>query len=148
LSTSPLRHAQPTRNERRADILVGRDPKLQAFLEFVLGQYERQGVSELDRDKLADLLQLKYHTVIDATHELGEIPVIRDTFVGFQRLYLWRLGALLWDMPFRTASIWGLSPLGGKKPAKPAGIAHAPGHSFRIGRHELLPLPRSAWRRA
>ncbi|MFY9893960.1 MAG: hypothetical protein WAK63_07470 [Xanthobacteraceae bacterium] len=44
-----------------------------------------QGVSELDQDKLADLLQLKYHSVPDAIDQLGEVPRIRDTFIGFQR---------------------------------------------------------------
>jgi type I restriction enzyme R subunit len=37
------------------------DEKLQAFLDFVLVQYVRQGVSELDQERLPDLLELKYH---------------------------------------------------------------------------------------
>ncbi|MGH6674206.1 MAG: type I restriction-modification enzyme R subunit C-terminal domain-containing protein, partial [Xanthobacteraceae bacterium] len=78
-----------TRSERvetRKDKILGRyDPKLQAFLDFVLAQYVNQGVGELDQDKLADLLQLKYHSVPDAADQLGGIPAIRDTFVGFQR---------------------------------------------------------------
>jgi len=39
----------------------------------------------LDQEKLSDLLQLKYHTVTDAADQLGGIPAIRDTFIGFQR---------------------------------------------------------------
>jgi type I restriction-modification system DNA methylase subunit len=78
-----------TRSERvgarKSKILGKYDPKLQAFLDFVLAQYVNQGVSELDQDKLADLLQLKYHSVPDAADQLGGIPAIRDTFVGFQR---------------------------------------------------------------
>jgi type I restriction enzyme R subunit len=78
-----------TRSERvdtRKSKILGRyDPKLQAFLDFVLAQYVNQGVSELDQDKLADLLQLKYHSVPDAADQLGGVPAIRDTFVGFQR---------------------------------------------------------------
>ena len=31
------------------------DPKLQAFLEFVMGQYINEGVGELDSNKLPDL---------------------------------------------------------------------------------------------
>jgi type I restriction enzyme R subunit len=50
----------------------------------VLGQYVAQGVGELDLDKLGALLQLKYHTIDDTTAQLGEIPLIRDTFLGFQ----------------------------------------------------------------
>ena len=44
-----------------------------------------EGVRELDQEKLGHLLELKYHTVSDAAEELGGVPVIRDTFVGFQR---------------------------------------------------------------
>ena len=42
------------------------EPKLQAFLDFVLAQYVKQGVEELDQEKLGSLLELKYHTVNDA----------------------------------------------------------------------------------
>jgi type I restriction enzyme R subunit len=78
-----------TRSERvetrKSNILGRYDPKLQAFLDFVLAQYVKQGVDELDQDKLGSLLQLKYHSVPDAIDQLGEAPLIRDTFVGFQQ---------------------------------------------------------------
>ena len=45
----------------------------------------RHGVGELDQAKLGNLLELKYHTVSDAANQLGGVPVIRDTFIGFQR---------------------------------------------------------------
>ena len=70
---------------RRDAIVAGYDDKLQAFLDFVLGQYIAEGVGELDQDKLSHLLALRYHTVSDAAEELGGVPVIRDTFIGFQR---------------------------------------------------------------
>ncbi|MBA2383026.1 MAG: DEAD/DEAH box helicase family protein [Chloroflexi bacterium] len=57
----------------------------QAFLDFVLDQYTREGVGELDADKLAPLLRLKYKAITDATAELGDPTLIRDLFVGFQR---------------------------------------------------------------
>jgi hypothetical protein len=44
-----------------------------------------QGVGELDQEKLGDLLQLKYHTVNDAADQLCGVPLIRDTFIGFQK---------------------------------------------------------------
>ncbi|HUC51875.1 MAG TPA: type I restriction-modification enzyme R subunit C-terminal domain-containing protein, partial [Xanthobacteraceae bacterium] len=72
-------------NARKSNILGKYDPKLQAFLDFVLAQYVQQGVGELDQEKLSDLLQLKYRSVPDAIDQLGDVPVIRDTFVGFQR---------------------------------------------------------------
>lgn len=78
-----------TRSERvearRGQIFARYDGKLQTFLDFVLAQYVRQGVEELDQEKLGNLLELKYHSVADAADELGGVPVIRETFVGFQQ---------------------------------------------------------------
>ena len=51
----------------------------------MLGQYVAQGVGELDQEKLGALLQLKYHTIDDAASQLGSVPLIRDTFLGFQQ---------------------------------------------------------------
>jgi len=59
--------------------------KQQAFLEFVLSQYVREGVDELDQDKLSPLLRLKYSAIADAAAELGQPEEIRGMFVGFQR---------------------------------------------------------------
>lgn len=61
------------------------EAKLQEFIDFVLAQYETQGVGELDQEKLGSLLELKYHTINDVAAKLGGIPVIRDVFVGFQK---------------------------------------------------------------
>jgi len=64
-----------TRSERaethKTKIFSRYDGKLQAFLDFVLAQYVRQGVEELDEEKLASLVQLKYHTIANAADELG-----------------------------------------------------------------------------
>lgn len=60
------------------------DPNQQAFLNFVLAQYVKEGVSELDDAKLADLLKLNYGTIDDAKNQLGPIKEIRETFIGFQ----------------------------------------------------------------
>lgn len=72
-------------DSRRSTILDGYDVNLQAFLEFVLGQYVKQGVGELDQDKLGSLIALKYHTVNEAADQLGGVQRIRDSFIGFQR---------------------------------------------------------------
>lgn len=62
--------------------------KQQEFLNFVLEQYVKEGVNELDDSKLPDLLELKYKAITDAKQELGDIKSIRETFIGFQeRLY-------------------------------------------------------------
>jgi type I restriction enzyme, R subunit len=58
----------------------------QAFIDFVLAQYVRQGVEELDADKLTPLLRLKYNNAIsDAVADLGGTVEIRTMFAGFQR---------------------------------------------------------------
>lgn len=60
------------------------NPKQQEFLNFVLEQYVKEGVDELDDAKLPNLLELKYKAISDAKKELGTTKVIRDTFIGFQ----------------------------------------------------------------
>jgi len=62
----------------------------QGFLNFVLEQYVKTGVNELDDDKLPELLELKYNALADAKRELGDIPSIRNTFIGFQE-YLYEM---------------------------------------------------------
>jgi type I restriction enzyme R subunit len=78
-----------TRSERvetnKGDIFTQYEGKLQGFLNFVLLQYIKQGVSELDQDKLTALLALKYNSVTDAVDALGDAPIIRAAFIGFQR---------------------------------------------------------------
>ena len=65
--------------------------KQQAFVDFVLAQYVKQGVDELDAEKLSPLLQLKYRALNDAFAELGKPDQVRAVFVGFQR-HLYSLG--------------------------------------------------------
>lgn len=60
--------------------------KQQAFVDFVLAQYVKEGVEELDAEKLAPLLRLRYHNAIaDAFADLGSAYQIRKVFVGIQR---------------------------------------------------------------
>jgi type I restriction enzyme R subunit len=81
----------PRTREARADqakVLIhdSYSDKQRAFLEFVLAQYVKQGVDELDQEKLSPLLRLKYHDAIsDAVADLGSVEEIRDAFSGFQR---------------------------------------------------------------
>lgn len=60
------------------------DQKQQEFLNFVLSQYVKQGVDELDDTKISDLLVLKYHAIADAKKELGDIATIREIFINMQ----------------------------------------------------------------
>jgi hypothetical protein len=48
-------------------------------------RYVKEGVEDLDQEKLGKLLELKYHNINDAAAALGGVPVIRDTFIGFQQ---------------------------------------------------------------
>jgi type I restriction enzyme, R subunit len=67
--------------------------KQRAFVDFVLAQYVKQGVDELDAEKLSPLLKLKYQNALsDAFAELGQPEEIRGVFVGFQR-HLYRAAA-------------------------------------------------------
>ena len=62
----------------------------EAFIDFVLTQYVREGVDELDQEKLPPLLRLKYKNAIaDAVADLGSPDDIRSVFVGFQK-YLYQ----------------------------------------------------------
>jgi type I restriction enzyme R subunit len=86
-----------TREERAAhakvEINSHFNSKLQAFLDFVLSHYVKEGVQELDQEKLTPLLRLKYHdSIADATADLGRPEEIGRVFVGFQK-YLYERAA-------------------------------------------------------
>ncbi len=67
--------------------------KQQEFLDFVLSHYVKEGVHELDQEKLTPLLRLKYHdSIADATAELGKPELIGKIFAGFQK-YLYERAA-------------------------------------------------------
>jgi len=86
---------QPVTREERATrakgkILTSFTDKQRAFLDFVLSQYVKEGVEELDQEKLSPLLKLKYHDSIpDAVADLGKPDEIGRVFVGFQK-YLYQ----------------------------------------------------------
>ncbi|MCO6045612.1 hypothetical protein NG895_17065, partial [Aeoliella sp. ICT_H6.2] len=88
-------YAKPTKTraervaEHRDEIHATCNAKQRVFLDFVLDHYVDQGISELDAEKLPQLLELQYQAVADAVRELGTIAEIRALFVGFQR-YLYR----------------------------------------------------------
>jgi type I restriction enzyme R subunit len=86
---TPLSREERASRARTA-ITHGFSDTQRAFLEFVLGQYVRVGVEELDPDKLSHLLKLRYKDAIaDAISDLGRPDEIRVTFAGFQKhLYL------------------------------------------------------------
>ena len=72
------------RADRARQQIKSYTPQQQEFLDFVLSKYVESGVYELDEDKLAPLLMLKYKALSDAKKQLGDIPSIRNAFIGFQ----------------------------------------------------------------
>ena len=83
-----------TREERaaRAKVVISSrfNSKQQVFLDFVLSQYVKVGVQELDQEKLSPLLKLKYNNAIaDAVADLGRPEEIGMIFSGFQK-YLYQ----------------------------------------------------------
>ena len=85
----PITRAERADNARQR-IQTHFTDKQQAFLDFVLSQYVKEGVEELDQEKLSPLLKLKYNNAIsDATIDLGDPSQIRSVFVGFQK-YLYQ----------------------------------------------------------
>ena len=59
--------------------------KQQAFVDFVLAQYVKQGVDELDAEKLSPLLRLRYRALPDAFAQLGRPEQVRGLFVDMQK---------------------------------------------------------------
>ncbi len=72
------------RAEHAKVYLKSYNPRQQEFLNFVLDQYVKEGVDELDDQKLPALLELKYQAIADAKRDLGDIKSIRDSFISFQ----------------------------------------------------------------
>jgi type I restriction enzyme R subunit len=77
----------------RADRVVNAEQKIYAFLNdkqwafinFVLGNYIKAGVDELDIEKLSPALISKYGGVYEAQQELGNVDDIKRIFVEFQQ---------------------------------------------------------------
>ena len=59
------------------------------FIDFVLKEYEEEGIFVLDDEKLPILLELKYKSIQNAKQILGDLNVAREIFIDFQKtLYL------------------------------------------------------------
>jgi type I restriction enzyme R subunit len=69
----------------RSFIFANLQPQQIEFISFVLSKYIESGVSELNQDKLPQLLELKYQSLTDAAQNLGNLEIIKDTFINFQK---------------------------------------------------------------
>ena len=56
-----------------------------AFIKFVLDQYIKNDVIELDDERISALIKLKYGTPLNAVGEIGDLTNIRNVFCDFQR---------------------------------------------------------------
>ncbi len=84
-ATQPLTRVTRA-TDARGEVAQRYTDRQRAFIDFVLEQYSKEGVGELDGDKLAPLLRLKYRNAIaDAAADLGSPEQIRSLFIGFQR---------------------------------------------------------------
>lgn len=85
-----------TRSERadqcKVYVMDNYESRQQAFISFVLQQYVKEGISELDDERIGELIKLKYGTPADAVHELGKLSEIRSMFCEFQQ-YLYKEAA-------------------------------------------------------
>ena len=81
----------PIERKRRAEIV--RDDMMkklseqqQDFVDFILNLYVRNGFKELGIDKLGTLIDMKYHSVVDAKNQLNMNPLqMRNFFLGMQK---------------------------------------------------------------
>ncbi|MFK8163714.1 MAG: EcoAI/FtnUII family type I restriction enzme subunit R [Lewinella sp.] len=72
------------RASRALERMGAYNPKRQEFLRFVLDQYVKGGVKELDDSRLRPLLELRYQALANAKRELGSTADIREAFIGLQ----------------------------------------------------------------
>lgn len=80
---APLARSQRVRAATTTG-LSGYEREMQSFLEYVLGNYERNGIGELASGKVADLIRIRYGGVNDAKRVLGSVDDIRSAFVAIQ----------------------------------------------------------------
>ena len=83
-----------SRNERvemsKIRVFNNIESRKHAFINFVLQQYIKNGVGELDDSRIGELIKLKYGSPVNAINELGTIDDIRNVFCDFQK-YLYQV---------------------------------------------------------
>ncbi len=61
------------------------DDNQKDFIDFVLSRYVEGGVEELDDNVLSKHLKLKYKEIYDAENALGDLDLVKNTFIEFQK---------------------------------------------------------------
>ncbi|MFN4281464.1 MAG: EcoAI/FtnUII family type I restriction enzme subunit R [Alphaproteobacteria bacterium] len=83
--TSPPKTRKDRAAAAREDGFGAADEKMRAFLLGVLQAYEALGESELATGKLSHYLTARYGSLADAKAALGDVPKIRQAFIGMQQ---------------------------------------------------------------
>ena len=84
-------NSTPIERKRRAqmvreDLHRRLSAQQEEFANFILDMYVRNGFKELDKDKLPTLIDMKYHSVVDATAKLQLNPLgLRNFFLDIQK---------------------------------------------------------------
>jgi hypothetical protein len=69
----------------QANIFAFLNAQQKEFIDFVLSKYIETGVEQLGQEKLATLLNIKYHSLEDAKDVLGNVANISSLFIEFQK---------------------------------------------------------------
>lgn len=81
----------PIERKKRAEIIMEdarktMTPPQMEFLEFIMQMYVNNGYHELGMDKLAQLIDMKYHSITDGMIHLNMNPTeLRDFFLNMQK---------------------------------------------------------------
>ena len=84
-TAKPISRAERVANNRDC-IFQGLDTQQHDFAQYVLDNYVRMGVDELDISRLSTILSAKYGSTQEAQQELGSAPDIQRVFIGLQAL--------------------------------------------------------------
>ncbi|MFO1238298.1 MAG: DEAD/DEAH box helicase family protein [Alphaproteobacteria bacterium] len=83
--TTPPKTRADRAEAARSEGIAAEGSEMRAFLLGILKAYEERGEAELATPKLAGFLNARYGSLADAKAALGEVPAIRQAFVGIQR---------------------------------------------------------------
>ena len=83
---APKKTREKRATSARRRVAIQFSDRTRDFIDFVLDNYETEGVEELDPLKLPQLLELKYGGIRDALKEIGASEEsVRDAFYSFQK---------------------------------------------------------------
>lgn len=109
-------------------------------VDFVLAQYVYLGIDELGKERVPQLISIKYHSQMEGSATLGGTEKARGTFVGFQRYLYGESAELGKEGCAPTSRQWAL-----RSASKRIAAATGAGwQGFRPISHESPRTPREA----